>query len=80
MCWVAQLWKESASPDIYKLLPSQSRVAGFLIDWEDNEVQQSIQHEVDFFLKECIHSCVNVNSVDNFDSSNSDNNKNEWNE
>ena len=59
-CWVAQLWKESASPDIYRLLPSPEQSGWicqsdgiYVIDWEDNEVQQSIQHEIDFLLKRC---------------------------
>jgi len=59
-CWEAQLWKASASPDVYAS-PSPPEQSGWIhqpdgtyaIDWEEEEVQKSIQHQIDFLLKGC---------------------------
>ena len=59
-CWVAKLWRNSAFPDAYSSLSSPEQ-SGWIyqpdgtyrIDWEAAEVQQEIQHTMDFLLKRC---------------------------
>ena len=59
-CWVTNLWKHSPSPEPYDSLPPPEQCGWlklpncrFIIDWEDPEIQSSIENNINSLLKGC---------------------------